>query len=73
MSSKVIYSGNHYQACHMNDNSLIVTSKRVQKGVRIEHPESERWIDAINDRIDDSEGHDLCKVLMDCSALFNPM
>lgn len=63
-ASRIIVKGAHYTACLMRDGSLIVTSNRHRKGVRVVGLEASLWAQHIETATDAQEAHALCRGVM---------
>jgi hypothetical protein len=64
VSTRLIYSGRHYDACVLRDGSLVVTGKHgARHGVRLLAGAAAPWIDAIKTAVDTDEAHTLCRAI----------
>jgi len=63
MKSTIIFKNAHYTACHMRDDSLIITKNRTKKGIRLVGETAIEFGHALQSAIDRNESHALCRVV----------
>lgn len=61
-----IHESQHYSAYLMNSSGLVIESTHKAGGVQLRpnHPQFAEYVDAIRSAIDQKEGDDLCRALL---------
>lgn len=71
MRTKTIFKNAHYTACTIDNDKLVVTSNRTNKGVQLVGENAPVWIDSIKEAVDKKEASMLCRaVLGNCNSQY---
>lgn len=64
MKTKLIATCRTHDVCELADGSIVIESKRVQRGIRIPPDQAPTWRLCFTDALDEREVRDLCVAAM---------